>query len=167
MCKKLCLAKNEWNFVSWTMVCFVKNFFDIRQRFWNFVILALVVKNFFDNFGKISTNLKLFGKWKVEKWPSWRHLVKIWPFFIITSILRRKWLKWKNGQFLTKCHQEGHFSTFHLLKSFKFVEIFPKLSKKILTTSAKTKISKSLSDVKRIFKEAHHRSRNKISFIFC
>ena len=61
----------------------------------------------------------------------------------------------KNGQFLTKCHQEGHFSTFHLLKSFKFVEIFPKLSKKILTTSAKTKISKSLSDVKRIFKEAH------------
>ena len=51
----------------------------------------------------------------------------------------------KNGQFLTKCRQEGHFSTFHLPKSFKFVEIFPKLSKKILTTRDKNhKISKSV-----------------------
>ena len=122
MCKKLCLAKNEWNFVSWTMVCSVKNFFDIRQRFRKFVIFSPSGQNFFDNFGKISTNLKLFGKWKVEKWPSWRHLVKNWPFFIITSILSRKWLKWKNGRFLTKCRQEGHFSTFHLLKSFKFTK---------------------------------------------
>ena len=161
------------------------NEFSFRERWWasfkiwltserDFEILwflALVVKIFFDNFGKISKNLELFSKWKVEKWPSWCHLVKNWSFFHFSHFLDSIEVIMKNGQFLTKCGQEGHFSTFHLPKSFKFVEIFPKLSKQFcpsLSTRAKNhQKSKSLSDANQIFPKAHHRSRNEISFIFC
>ena len=130
--------------------------------------LVLLVKIFFDNFEKFQQiwNFLVNEKWK-NGLPD-DILSKFGHFFIsviFSTVLR--WL-WKNGQFLIKCRQEGHFSTFHLPKSFKFVEIFPKLSKKILTKRAiNHKISKSLSDVKKIFNQAHHRSRNEISFIFC
>ena len=61
----------------------------------------------------------------------------------------------KNGQILTKCRQEGHFSTFHLPKSFKFVEIFPKLSKKFLTTRAKITKFQNLCRMSKKFLTKH------------
>ena len=91
--QKICLAKNEWNFVSWTMVCFRKKLIGVRQRFWNLVIFCpnweRSSKFFFDTFGKISANLKLFGKWKVKKWHSWWCLVENSPFF--NSDLFERW----------------------------------------------------------------------------
>ena len=62
-----------------------------------------------------------------------RHLSLILGSFI-AIIKSYQELVVKNGQFLTEFHQEVHFSTFHLPKSFKVVEIFPKMSNTFLTT---------------------------------
>ena len=84
--QKICLAKNEWNFVSWTMVCFKKSSIEIRQRFWLFV-------NFNLNQGYLSKDFLKF----LEKF------IQIWNFLVHE--------KWKNGLSEVIWSKIGHFSS--------------------------------------------------------
>ena len=96
--------------------------------------LVALVKIFFDIFGKISSNLIFLV---IEKWKNglpdaiWLRIVN---FFRNTLIMSTNRSELKKRLFSTKYHHECNFFTFYFPKSFKYAEIFSKMSKKILTS---------------------------------
>ena len=135
MCRKVCLAKNEWNFVSWTMVCFRKKLIGVRQRFWNLVIFC---PNWECSSKFVLTLLEKFQQiWSFlenEKWKNGIH-DDVWlkiAHFSIQTYLKGDTEKLTIFNQLASGRPFFHFS---ITKKSKFAEIFPKMSKKILTSA--------------------------------